>query len=191
MDRNRQLRPRQLIHAGQFVPGRVSGNMDEVIRGAETRDSVMDRVSETMVAIGKIPCRVERDVPGFIGNRLLHALWREALYLVQEGIAAPKDIDLVARMTFGLRMPAVGPLENMDLVGLDLIEKIHAYLMKDLCNDPAPLPLLLEKLQDGNLGMKTGRGLYAWNDTEGQNLIEKRDRQIVHQIEFLKRLENQ
>jgi len=163
----------------------------EVIRGQETRDRMMDRVCDVMKSIGKIPVRVERDVPGFIGNRLLHAMWREALYLVQEGIGTPRDIDLVARMTFGLRMPAVGPLENMDLVGLDLIEKIHAYLMQDLSNDPVPLPILTQKLRDGNLGMKTGQGIYEWNDLDSQRLIEKRDSQIVHQLEFLKHLEGQ
>jgi 3-hydroxybutyryl-CoA dehydrogenase len=162
----------------------------EVIRGRETRDSVLDRVCEMMVTIGKIPVRVEQDVPGFIGNRLLHALWREALYLVQEGIAKPQDIDLVARLTFGLRMPAVGPLENMDLVGLDLIEKIHAYLLVDLSNDAKPLPVVEEKVSEGNLGMKTGQGFYEWSEQQKCKLIEKRDRQIVHQLEFLKQLED-
>ena len=162
----------------------------EVIRGAETQNSVLDRVSQIMVAIGKIPVRVERDVPGFIGNRLLHALWREALYLVQEEIATPQDVDLVARMTFGLRMPAVGPLENMDLVGLDLIETIHAYLMKDLSNDSDPLPILIDKLRDGHLGVKTGQGIYEWNESKIKQLVEKRDRQIVHQLDLLKQLDN-
>jgi len=75
--------------------------------------------------------------------------------------------------------------------GLDLIEKIHAYLMQDLSNDPVPLPILTQKLRDGNLGMKTGQGIYEWNDLDSQRLIEKRDSQIVHQLEFLKHLEGQ
>ena len=160
----------------------------EVVRGSQTKDVVLERVTQLMTAIGKIPVRVERDVPGFIGNRLLHALWRESLALVQEGIATPEDIDLVARLTFGLRMPAVGPLENMDLVGLDLIEKIHTYLLKDLNADSAPLPVLVEKTKQGQLGMKTGQGFYAWNEQDAQRLLEKRDRQIVHQLEFLRKL---
>ena len=111
----------------------------EVIRGKDTPDSILDQVTEMIQSIGKIPVRVNQDVPGFIGNRLLHALWREAIYLVQEGIASPEDIDRVARLTFGLRMPSVGPLENMDLVGLDLIEKIHQYLLADLSDSHKPL----------------------------------------------------
>ena len=95
----------------------------------------MDRVCDVMASIGKIPVRVNRDVPGFIGNRMLHALWREAIYLVQEGVATAEEIDTVARLTFALRMPALGPLENMDLVGLDLIGAIHDYLMESLSNE--------------------------------------------------------
>ena len=83
-------------------------------------------------ALAKQPVRVNADVPGFIGNRLLHAMWREAIEIVGHGIASAEDVDQVAKMTFGLRLPVVGPLENMDLVGLDLIETIHKYLLADL-----------------------------------------------------------
>ncbi len=163
----------------------------EVVRGEETLDESMDRVVELISSLGKIPVRVEKDVSGFIGNRLLHALWREAIYLVQEGIASPEDIDLVSRNTFGLRMPAVGPLENMDLVGLDLIEKIHRYLPASLCNDTEPLDSLKEKVHQGDLGMKTGKGFYDWSTKNGAEVIERRDRQIVHQLAFLKELDSQ
>ncbi len=161
----------------------------EVVRGGDTPDDVLEQVTEVVRSIGKIPVQVNRDVPGFVGNRLLHALWREAIYLVQEGIAAPEDVDLVSRLTFGLRMPAVGPLENMDLVGLDLIERIHAYLLADLCDAEQPLQGLVDRIKEGNLGMKTGRGFYDWEQRDGDRLIERRDAQIVNQLEFLKKLD--
>jgi len=158
----------------------------EVIRGEETHEPLMDVVTEVMRSLGKIPVRVNRDVPGFIGNRLQHAMWREALHLVESGVASAEDVDRVARLTFGLRLPAVGPMENMDLVGLDLVELIHDYLFRDLSNAPEPLPALKERVRDGKLGMKAGEGFYDWSRRDGKALIERRDRQIVQQLKFLK-----
>jgi 3-hydroxybutyryl-CoA dehydrogenase len=163
----------------------------EVIRGNKTPDWVMDSVCELVTSIGKIPVRVNKDVPGFIGNRLLHALWREAISLVEQDVATPEDIDLVARLTFGLRLPVVGPLENMDLVGLDLIERIHQYLLNDIADNHGPSELLTKNVHNQRLGMKTGQGFYDWKKRSGEELIERRDKQIVHQLEYLKELEEQ
>ena len=163
----------------------------EVIRGGDTPDWVMDSVCELVTSIGKRPVRVNRDVPGFIGNRLLHALWREAISLVDREIATPEDIDLVARLTFGLRLPVMGPLENMDLVGLDLIERIHQYLLDDIADNHGPSELLTKNVQEQRLGMKTGQGFYDWNTRSGDELIERRDQQIVRQLEYLQEIEQQ
>jgi 3-hydroxybutyryl-CoA dehydrogenase len=160
----------------------------EVIRGGDTPEPVIDTVCQLVESIGKIPVRVKRDVPGFVGNRLLHALWREAISLVEQGVASPEDIDRVARLTFGLRLPAIGPLENMDLVGLDLIERIHQYLLDDLADNHAPSELLSENVRQGRLGMKSGQGFYDWSSRSGGALIERRDQQIIHQLKFLKEL---
>ena len=160
----------------------------EVIRGDATPDLILDRVCELIRSIGKIPVRVNRDVPGFIGNRLLHAMMREAIYLVQQGVATPEDVDRVARLTFGLRMPVVGPLENMDLVGLDLVQKIHHYLLADLADDHQPLSALRERVNKGQLGMQSGQGFYDWQNRDASELLERRDVQIVHQLDFLKEL---
>ena len=158
----------------------------EVIRGDDTPDAVIDCVCELVASIGKIPVRVNRDVPGFIGNRMLHALWREAIALVDAGIASAEDVDRVARLTFGLRLPVMGPLENMDVVGLDLIETIHQYLLADIADNHGPSPCLEDRVAAGHLGVKSGRGFYDWQQRDARTLIEQRDRQIVDQ---LKRLE--
>ncbi len=158
----------------------------EVIRGRDTTASAMDQAVELIESIGKIAVRVDRDVPGFIGNRLLHALWREAISLVQNGVASAADVDRVARLTFGLRMPAVGPLENMDLVGLDLVETIHQYLLADLADDHEPLQLLKDHVAKGELGMKSGSGFYDWRRRLPWELIERRDQQIVRQLAALR-----
>lgn len=161
----------------------------EVIRGERTPPQLIDRACALIKSIGKIPVRVNRDVPGFIGNRLLHAMWREAINLVQRDIASPQDIDLVARLTFGLRIPAVGPLENMDLIGLDLVKQIHDYLLADLADDHQPLEKNQQMVKQGELGMKSGRGFYDWKARDPHALIERRNRQIVHQLEYLKELD--
>lgn len=158
----------------------------EVIRGQDTSDAAMKTVVGIIRSLGKIPVRVNRDVPGFVGNRLLHAMWREAINLVQRGIASPEDVDRVARLTFGLRVPAVGPLENMDLVGLDLVKDIHGYLLADLADDHKPLPLLEKLVKQNRRGMKNGRGFHDWRTRDPKELIERRDRQIVRQLQFLR-----
>lgn len=162
----------------------------EVIRGEDTPDHIVDITCELINSIGKTPVRVNRDVPGFIGNRLLHALWREAIALVERDIATPQDIDLVAKLTFGLRMPAVGPLENMDLVGLDLIERIHSYLLADLADNHDPSEHLASLVGRGHLGMKSGQGFYDWEDRSAEELIQQRDKQIVYQLDYLSKLAN-
>jgi 3-hydroxybutyryl-CoA dehydrogenase len=161
----------------------------EVIRGEDTPDPVIDRVCQLIESIGKTPIRVHRDVPGFIGNRLLHALWREAISLVEKGIAEPEDVDLVSRLTFGLRLPVVGPLENMDLVGLDLIERIHQYLLDDLADNHGPSEYLSTSVQEGRLGVKSGQGFYDWDARNADELISRRDEQIIQQLNYLRNLQ--
>jgi 3-hydroxybutyryl-CoA dehydrogenase len=162
----------------------------EVIRGEQTADHMMDLACQVAESIGKLPVRVNRDAPGFIGNRLLHALWREAIHIVEHGIASPQDVDLVARMTFGLRLPVMGPLENMDLVGLDLIETIMAYLLADLADNHQPSARLSSLVQQNQLGIKSGRGFYDWSKRSGEELHRRRNKQIVHQLKYLKELDS-
>ena len=147
----------------------------------------MDCICSVMESIGKIPVRVNRDVPGFIGNRMLHALWREAIFMVQEGIATPADIDKVARLTFGMRMPVVGPLENMDVVGLDLVETIHDFLLASLSDDKQVMRGLREKTEKNQMGVKSGHGFYDWSVRDAADLIERRNSQIVRQLDYLRK----
>lgn len=154
----------------------------EVIAGANTSDTVMDIAIMFCRSIGKKPVRVNADVPGFIGNRMLHALWREAVDLVERGIASPEDVDTVAKLTFGLRMPVIGPLENMDVVGLDLIRTIHDYLLPAIANNAEPSRLLSEHVSFGRLGIKSGQGFYDWEKRSSAELIEARDHQILREL---------
>ena len=111
---------------------------------------------------GKTPVRVGRDVPGFIGNRLQHALWREAIALVAEGVCDAETVDLVVRNTIGLRLATLGPLENADYVGLDLTLAIHEAVIPSLDSHPHPSPLLRALVADGQLGARSGHGFLDW-----------------------------
>lgn len=162
----------------------------EVIRGNDTPDDRMDATVELMQRIGKTPVRVEKDVPGFLGNRLQHAMWREALHLVETGVATPEDLDLVASQTFGLRLPAVGPFANMDLVGLPLVAQVQSYLLADLSNAGGVSPAVRERLDAGRLGMQADRGFYDWTVRDPKDAVSRRDRQIVNQLKFLRSLDD-
>jgi 3-hydroxybutyryl-CoA dehydrogenase len=135
----------------------------EVIRGEDTDPAVMDATFDLMAEVGKKPVKVMKDVPGFVGNRLQHALWREAISIVENGIADAATVDDVVKNSFGMRLPVLGPLENADLVGLDLTFQIHDYILKHIESSPTPSPLLKEKMDAGELGFKSGAGLQEWS----------------------------
>lgn len=134
----------------------------EVIRGEQTSDASMDAAMEVLERAGKLAVRVERDVPGFVGNRLQHALWREAIDLVASGVCDAPTVDLVVRNTIGLRLAEMGPIENADYVGLDLTLAIHEQVLPSINSDPFPSPLLRQKVAAGELGAKSGQGFLTW-----------------------------
>lgn len=136
----------------------------EVIPSERTSSDTVERVIALLTDAGKMPVRVGRDVAGFIGNRLQHALWREAMALVAEGVCDAPTVDLVVRNTIGLRLAALGPLENADYIGLDLTLAIHDAVIPNINSDPHPNPLLRELVEAGQLGARTGRGFLDWPD---------------------------
>ena len=102
----------------------------EVVPGEETSRETVDLTYDLLKSVGKHPVKVKKDVPGFVGNRLQHALWREAISIVDQGIADAATVDEVIRNSFGIRLPVLGPLETADMVGLDLTLQIHNYILK-------------------------------------------------------------
>jgi 3-hydroxybutyryl-CoA dehydrogenase len=135
----------------------------EVVQGPRTATDTVTATIELLRGAGKCPVHVRRDVPGFVGNRLQHALWREAIAIVAGGICDAETVDVVVTQGFGARLAAMGPIENADLVGLDLTLAIHERVLPDLDRTPGPSPLLRELVDEGRLGMKTGSGLREWS----------------------------
>jgi 3-hydroxybutyryl-CoA dehydrogenase len=160
----------------------------EVIKSQFTGDEEFHTVIELMERVGKEPVRVLKDVPGFLGNRLQHALWREAISLVEKGIADPEDIDRVVKYGFGLRLPFLGPLETADLAGLDLTYDIHQYLFSDLENRSTPSPLLKTLVDQKTIGVKTKKGFYHWTDKSTKQIIQQRDQALLRISQVVKGL---
>jgi 3-hydroxybutyryl-CoA dehydrogenase len=122
---------------------------------------------------GKKPAHVKKDVPGFIGNRLQHALWREAISLVEHGICDAETVDAVIKASFGRRIAVLGPLENADLVGTDLTLAIHNTVLPAIESRSGPSPYLQALVKDGKLGFKSGEGFRKWNAEEQAALRAK------------------
>lgn len=144
----------------------------EVIQGAATSDATIAETMALLASVGKKPAHVKKDVAGFVANRLQHALWREAIAMVADGICDAKTVDDCVKNSFGLRLAVLGPLENADMVGLDLTLDIHRTIIPELDRSAGPNPLLAEKLAAGEAGFKTGRGFRAWSPEDQAMLKE-------------------
>ena len=138
----------------------------EVIETQWTSAQVVARTMKLHEAAGKTPAHVKKDVPGFIGNRLQHALWREAIALVEQGICDAETVDAVVKASFGRRLPVLGPLENADLVGTDLTLAIHNTVLPAIDSRPEPSPYLQKLVADKKLGFKSGEGFRRWRPDE-------------------------
>ncbi len=151
----------------------------EVVKGEKTSEDTIAWLLALLSVAGKMPVVVRKDTPGQLGNRLFHALIREAYYVVQEGIASPEDVDRAIKFGLGRRFPVYGTLEHLDLNGLDMALAIQSYMCRALCNDTEPARVLREKVATGDLGLKTGRGFYDWQQLDAQAIVRRRDAFLV------------
>lgn len=152
----------------------------ETVRTEDTSEQVIELTMALLKQVGKHPILVQKDVPGFVANRLQHALWREAVSIVEKGIADAKTVDDAIKYSFGLRLPVLAPLENADLVGTDLTLSIHQYILPHLENSPNPSPYLEKLVEAGKLGFKSGSGFKEWS----------KEQQVVLQNTLIKHLVN-
>ena len=145
----------------------------EVIGTEWTAPAAIEWTIALHKAAGKMPVHVKKDVPGFVGNRLQHALWREAISLVEHGICDAETVDTVIKASFGRRLAVLGPLENADLVGTDLTLAIHRTVLPDIESSPAPSPYLGSLVAEGKLGFKSGEGFRKWSGEQQAALRTK------------------
>ncbi|VVN89539.1 3-hydroxyacyl-CoA dehydrogenase family protein [Pseudomonas fluorescens] len=154
----------------------------EVVRTGFTADAVFEATYQLLLSLGKSPVKVHRDVPGFIGNRLQHAMWREAISLIEKGVCDAQTIDTVVKQSFGMRLPFLGPIENADLVGLTLTRQVHQVIFPDLCNDTQPNPLLDLLLEQGHEGMRTGQGLRTWTQEQADEVRQQLALRLIESV---------
>lgn len=151
----------------------------EVIKGTETSDATCEILTDLLKLMKKQPILVQKDVPGFVASRLQFAVVREALHLVEEGIASPADVDAVMKHGLGLRWALLGPLEIADLGGLDIFNTVGSYVAKSLSNATDSPKVLQDLVAAGKLGAKTGSGFYDYPPGKANALIAERDEKLL------------
>lgn len=134
----------------------------EVVLGDATDETYADALIAFMRRCGMVPVKVRKDLPGFLANRLQHALSREAFDLIDRGIASPEDVDAAVRFGFGFRFLAAGPVMQRDHAGIEVHAAAGATMYPSFCNSDTPARCLTERAADGRHGMKTGEGFYQW-----------------------------
>ena len=168
-----------------FMPAHLAP-LVEVVCSEATDPGLAEDVLSLMKQLGKKPVLVKKDIPGFLANRIQHALMREALSLVERGIATPKDVDDAVRYGFGFRYIAAGPLRQKDLTGLDTQYSAGVTIYPDLCNDSSPSPYLREKVAAGHLGIKTKKGFYDWTDQRIAEFKENYENALLKALEIMR-----
>ena len=159
----------------------------EVIKGERTSEETVQRTYAFLKRLGKQPVIGRKDLPGQICNRVFQAVIREAIYMVQEGIASAEDVETAIKAGMGLRFPVYGPLEHSDAVGLDLSVKVQATVLPSLCNSTEPAPYLRDLVAAGNLGARTGQGFYNWHERSVEELRRDRDLFLVERLKATRR----
>jgi len=155
-------RPDRFLIAHYFNPPYLMP-LVEIVRGEHTSDDVVDAVFNLYQDMHKRPIICQKEALGFIVNRLQLALWREAFSIVQRGIASPQDVDRAVKDSFGRRLGMVGPFELYEYIdGYDLTLQCEKYILPDIDTSNTSYPLLLDKVEKGELGAKTGKGFYEW-----------------------------
>ena len=161
----------------------------EVINTKYADPSVIQEMCDIFKCAGKMPVVVKKDVPGFLANRLQHALFREAISIVEHGIASPKDVDEAIKYGFGMRVGISAPFEVMDMCGLDLTESIHSYLFPHIEDAHEAQPLLKQNISEGRLGFKSqGRGFVDWSQQEMDDAVKNLNVQLIQVAKALNRL---
>ncbi len=181
-------RPERFTGMHWFNPPHIV-QLIEVTKGEHTSDETADFVMELSRAIGKKPIKVQKDIPGFIANRLQYALLREAAHLVEEGAASMEEVDLACSLVIGMRYACLGPFRVTDMGGVDIFNSVSNYLFRDLCSDKDGSRLMQRLVAEGKLGVKSGEGFYAYRPEEIPELIRDRDTRYIRMVQCMESFE--
>lgn len=170
-------------------PGRVVGThwfnppyvvpLVEVVCGESTDDQVVDTAYALFAEMGKTPVRVDKDIPGFIGNRIQMAMAYEAFSLLERNVASAEAIDRAVKAGFGFRLPLLGIFEKADHSGLEIQRGVEEYLVPNLDRGTESKDVLVEAVENGDYGLKTGTGIYDWSDVNQGSIYDQRDEALL------------
>lgn len=181
-------RPERVVGTHWFNPPYVVP-LVEIVYGERTSDESVDATYEFFERLGKTPVRVEKEIPGFIGNRIQLAMAYEAFSLLDRGVASPEAIDRAVKAGFGFRLPLLGVFEKADHSGLDVQYGVEEYLLPDLDRGTVPKRSLEERVENGDYGLKTGAGVYDWEDTDSERVYESRDEALLALFDLYERFD--
>ena len=154
----------------------------EVVIGDKSSPALAEEIKEMLLSWGKAPVIVKKDLPGQLANRILQAVIREAVNIVETGLASPDDVDTAIKMGMALRFPVWGPLEHVDAAGVDLCCSVQNTVLPEISGKSEASPLFSKLINNGNLGYKSGEGFYNWSKKDMNALIKKRNEFIVHAL---------
>jgi 3-hydroxybutyryl-CoA dehydrogenase len=158
----------------------------EVVRGEFTDPAATDKLYNIMKAVGRMPVRVNRDVPGFLANRIQHALMREVWSVIDEGLGTPEDVDVAVRYGFGFRYIAGGPILQKEFSGFDTQISAARSIYPSLCNSAEPSRVLTKAVEEGRLGMKAGKGFWDWPPERIEQERERFQRTLMAALKLLR-----
>lgn len=174
----------RMMGAHYFMPAEVVP-LVEVVMGEKTELVFAEQACSLYKSIGKKPVLVKKDIPGFLANRIQHALMREALSLVQEGIASPEDIDDAVRYSFGFRYAAVGPMTQKEISGWDGMANAAKEIYPSLSNITTLPPKVVQLMSEGKTGMKSGEGFRKWTPAEIAQVSDSYSRRLKAAFDVL------
>jgi 3-hydroxybutyryl-CoA dehydrogenase len=152
----------------------------EVIRGEQTSKETVNQSLELLKHMNKKPIVVQKDILGSIGNRLQYALFREAQYILEQGVASIEDIDKAVCYSIGRRLSVTGPFMTADMGGLDVFDSISTYLFPDLSNHNKSFSKMKNIIDERNYGQKTGKGFYEWSQQQSKKMNTEREQQLIY-----------
>jgi len=180
------LHPERALTAHFWFPGHLVP-LVEIVIGERSNPAYAEEAKALLRTWDKAPVIVKRDLPGQLANRILQAVIREAVNIVELGLCEPEDVDLAIKMGMGIRFPVWGPLEHVDAVGVDLCRNVQATVLPDIADSTAPAKAFEDKIAAGDLGAKSGRGFYDWSQKDMATLAARRNRFIIEALQFHKR----
>lgn len=153
--------------------------MIEVIAGDATSQATVKSIQDLIRSLDLLPVTLKRDVPGFVENRVLYALLRECVDLVEQGVIDPEDLDTCVKWGIGYKLSVVGPMRLLDMAGLDIYQSVASFLNAELCDRSDVSPMVTKATDQGKLGMKTGAGLFEYSPDDLAALPRERGAKLV------------